>query len=127
MPKPSKILIVEDDGFLLQMYVAKLELEGYQIIVATDGEKGMRVIKKEHPDLILLDLLLPKKDGFKVLEEMKNDSAIKDIPVLVLTNLGQKEDIERCFALGAKDYLIKAHFVPSEVISRIKSILESGD
>ena len=125
MAKPYKILIIEDDSFLLQMYVAKLELEGFQVISAVDGEKGMKLIKKELPDLVILDLLLPKKDGFAVLAEMKKDSSIKDIPVLVLTNLGQKQDIDQCFNLGVKDYLIKAHFIPSEVISKIKNILEN--
>jgi len=125
MAKPYKILIIEDDGFLLQMYVAKLELEGFTVVTAEDGEKGIKLIKKELPDLVLLDLLLPKKDGFQVLAEKSKDSSIKDVPVLVLTNLGQKQDIERCFALGVKDYLIKAHFIPSEVIAKIKSILEN--
>ncbi len=125
MVKQQKVLIIEDDGFLVQMYASKLEMEGFKVLAATDGEKGSRIIKKEHPDLILLDLLLPKKDGFEVLEELKKDKMLKDIPVVVLTNLGQKEDIERCYKLGAKDYLIKAHFIPSEVIAKLKSILEN--
>ena len=126
MSNLTKILIIEDDSFLLQMYVAKLEMEGFSVISATDGEKGLRLVKKEKPDIVLLDLLLPKMDGFHVLEELKKDPEVKDIPVLVLTNLGQKDDVERCFNLGAVDYLIKAHFVPGEVITRIKSILASA-
>ena|SRR3989339_1125354 len=125
MVNQRKILIVEDDGFLIQMYAAKLEMEGFKVVAAVDGEKALRMVKKEEPDLILLDLLLPKKDGFEVLAELKKDQAVKDIPVVVLSNLGQKEDINRCLALGAKDYLIKAHFVPGEVVAKIKKFLEN--
>ena len=125
MVNQRKILIVEDDGFLIQMYAAKLEMEGFKVVAAVDGEKALRMVKKEEPDLILLDLLLPKKDGFQVLAELKKDQAVKDIPVVVLSNLGQKEDINRCLALGAKDYLIKAHFVPGEVVAKIKKFLEN--
>jgi DNA-binding response OmpR family regulator len=120
----KKILIVEDDDFLLQMYVTKLELEGFQVISAVDGIKGLRLAKKDKPDLVLLDLQLPELSGFEVLEDLKRSNETKQIPVLVLTNFSQKEDIDRCLNLGASDYLIKAHFVPSEVIAKIKNILE---
>ena len=119
-----KILIIEDDSFLLRMYSTKLELEGFKILGALDGEKGLRTAKKELPDLILLDLLLPKKDGVAVLAELKKAPLTRQIPVVVLTNIGQKDKIDRCFELGAIDYLIKAHFIPSEVISKIKRTLE---
>ncbi|HLC63792.1 MAG TPA: response regulator [Patescibacteria group bacterium] len=125
MANSKKILIVEDDSFLLQMYSTKLSLEGFKIVAAADGEKALRAVKKDRPDLILLDLMLPKKDGFEVLAELKKDPETKDIPVVVLTNLGQKADVDRCSKLGAVDYLIKAHFVPSEVIAKIKRILEN--
>lgn len=125
MPKQQTILLVEDDGFLVQMYASKLEMEGFKVLAAVDGEKALRIIKKEHPDLILLDILLPKKDGFQVLKELKQDESVKDIPVVVLSNLGQREDIEKCFSLGAVDYLIKAHFIPSEVIAKLKAHLEN--
>lgn len=124
MANQSKILIIEDDEFLLSMYASKLEMEGYKIITATDGEKAARCLEKEVPDLILLDLVLPKKDGFAVLKELREKPATKNIPVIVLTNLSQKSDIDRCFALGVNDYLIKAHFIPSEVIIKIKRLLE---
>lgn len=110
---------------MLQMYSTKLSLEGFKIVAAADGEKALRAVKKDRPDLILLDLMLPKKDGFEVLAELKKDPETKDIPVVVLTNLGQKADVDRCSKLGAVDYLIKAHFVPSEVIAKIKRILEN--
>jgi DNA-binding response OmpR family regulator len=124
MANKQKILIVEDDNFLMGMYLSKLELEGFKVVSALDGEKALRLAKKELPDIILLDLLLPKKSGFDVLAELKRDEQTKAIPVIVLTNLGQKEDIDKCFKLGAEDYLIKAHFIPSEVIAKIKKALE---
>ncbi len=118
-----RILIVEDDDFLLQMYAAKLELENFIVYTAMTGPQGLKVAQKEMPDLILLDLNLPEMDGFTVLQNLKNDATTKNIPVLVLTNFAQKENIDRCLDLGAEDYLIKAHFVPSEVIAKIKNIL----
>jgi DNA-binding response OmpR family regulator len=124
MLSAAKILIIEDDEFLLRMYSSKLEMEGYEIITATDGERGLKSVIKEKPDLILLDLLLPKKDGFQVLKEVRENQATKEIPVIVLTNLSQKKDIDRCYSLGISDYLIKAHFIPSEVIFKIKRALE---
>jgi DNA-binding response OmpR family regulator len=92
--------------------------------MATDGAKGLKLAMKEKPDLVLLDLNLPIMDGFQVLEELKKSPDTKDIPVLVLTNYGQKENVDKCLNLGAEDYLIKAHFVPSEVVARIKKILD---
>jgi len=125
MSDKAKILLIEDDSFLLQMYATKLDLEGFSVFEATDGEKGIRMAKKVLPNLILLDMILPKKDGVAVLTELKNDNSTKDIPVIVLSNDGQKERIDRCLALGAKDYLIKAHFIPSEVITRVQEVLEN--
>ncbi|MBT6691123.1 response regulator [Candidatus Parcubacteria bacterium] len=119
----KKILIVEDDDFLLQMYVTKLELENFKVTGAINGVQGLKAAQRDKPDLMLLDLNLPEMDGFEVLERLKADDDTKDIPVLVLTNYAQKDNIDRCLELGAKDYLIKAHFVPSEVIKKIKDIL----
>jgi len=120
----KKILIVEDDDFLLQMYSTKLELEGFKVFEAINGLQGLKVAQKEKPDLILLDLNLPELNGFEVLSQLKREDNTKNIKVLVLTNYSQKEDIDRCLELGADDYLIKAHFVPSEVIAKMKTILE---
>lgn len=119
----KKIMIVEDDEFLVQMYATKLELQDYQVMTAGDGKQALKMMKKDKPDLILLDLNLPIMDGFQVLEELKKDPEMKSIPVLVLTNYGQKEHIDKCLALGAVDYLIKAHFVPSEVVDKIKGLI----
>lgn len=123
MPAKPKILIIEDDSFLTQMYSSKLELEGYEVISALDGSKGLKMALTNQPDLIILDLKLPEIDGFEILKKIKKDPLTKNIPVLVLTNLSQKRDVNRCLDLGADDYLIKAHFVPSEVIEHVKKIL----
>lgn len=121
--KDIKVLIVEDDSFIVDMYTTKLELEGFQVVSAEDGLRGLEVAKREKPTIILLDILMPKMDGFAYLEAAKKEPEIKDIPVLLLTNLGQKEDVQKGYELGAVGYLIKAHFMPSEVVEKIKQIL----
>ncbi|MCB9802862.1 response regulator [Candidatus Nomurabacteria bacterium] len=118
-----RVLIVEDDDFLSQMYAAKLELEDFNVLTAMTGTAGLKLAQKELPDFILLDLNLPEMDGFEVLRNLKADEKTKNIPVLILTNFSQKEHIDKCLDLGAEDYLIKAHFVPSEVVAKIKGIL----
>ncbi|MDP2709362.1 MAG: response regulator [bacterium] len=124
MPQAKiKILLVEDDSFLLSMYATKFELENFKVIMADDGEKAVRLAAKESPDIILLDILLPKMNGFEVLRRLKQDRATAAIPVILLTNLSQKEEIEQGLNMGAKDYLIKAHFMPSEVVDKIKKAL----
>jgi DNA-binding response OmpR family regulator len=118
------ILIIEDDKFLRELIAQKLLKENYEISEAVDGEEGIKKIREEKPDLILLDLILPGIDGFEVLSRMKSSEEISSIPVIILSNLGQKEDVERGLNLGAKDYLIKAHFTPGEIIEKIKKILK---
>jgi len=120
----KKILVVEDDKFLRELISRDLVKEGYDVVEAVDGEKGIESIKKENPDLVLLDLILPGIDGFEVLSRMKSDPALSQIPVIILSNLGQRDDIERGLELGASDYLIKAHFTPNEIIEKIKTMLK---
>lgn len=117
------VLLVEDDVFLAGIYQKKFEMEGYKISVAENGEKGLADAKKKKPDIILLDILLPKMDGFTVLQNLKADAATKGIPVILLTNLGQKDDVEKGLEAGAVDYLIKAHFKPSEIVDKVKKVL----
>ena len=117
------VLLVEDDVFLAGIYQKKFEMEGYKISTAGDGEKGLADAKKKKPSIILLDILLPKMDGFTVLKNLKADAATKDIPVILLTNLGQKDDVEKGLSAGAADYLIKAHFKPSEIVDKVKKVL----
>ncbi len=118
------ILIIEDDKFLRELIVRKLFKENYEVSEAVDGEEGIKKIKEEKPDLVLLDLILPGIDGFEVLSKMKEDPALSSIPVVILSNLGQKEDVEKGLKLGAVDYLIKAHFTPGEIIDKIKAALK---
>ncbi len=120
-----KILVVEDDKFLREMISRKLDKEGYEVVQAMDGEKGEEAIREEKPDLVLLDLILPGIDGFEVLERTKKDPELSEIPVIILSNLGQKNEVERGLNLGAVDFLIKAHFTPAEIILKIKEALSS--
>lgn len=122
MPEKKKILIVEDDQFLHKILAMKVKAEGFEAISAYDGEGALKKVK-EIPDLILLDLILPQMSGFEFLGEIKMDSQLKNIPVIVLSNLGQDEDIERAKSLGAQDYLIKANFSIDDVIKKAKEWL----
>lgn len=119
----THLLLVEDDTFLANIYKTKFEMEGFKVTVAEDGEVALVEVKKKKPDIILLDILLPKKDGFTVLKELKSDANTKTIPVILLTNLGQKDDVDKGLELGAIDYLIKAHFKPSETVAKVKRVL----
>lgn len=120
-----KILVVEDDSFLAGMYVTKLGLEGFSVDLASDGREGLKKAREWKPDLVLLDIILPIMDGFAVLEGLRLGEETRDIPIILLTNLGQKSDVERGLKLGASDYLIKAHFMPSEVIEKVKRLLRA--
>lgn len=119
----KKVLIVEDDKFLRELLVGKLEIEGLEALVAIDGVEGLKVIEEKKPDAVILDLMLPNVDGFQVLEKMKENPAQATIPVIVLSNLGHREDIERCMNMGAKDFMVKAHYTPNEIIDKVKSYL----
>jgi DNA-binding response OmpR family regulator len=120
----KKILIIEDELALQKTFSDILEKEGYQVISALNGESGLMLAKKENPDLILLDLILPQKDGFEVLKELKKDETTNEIPVIVLTNLEDIQSVERAVELGAKTYLVKAQYTLKEVIQKIKDELE---
>lgn len=120
----AHVLVIEDDVFLANIYKTKFEMEGFKISLADNGETGLAEIKKKKPDIVLLDILMPKMDGFAVLEKMKADEATKNIPVILLTNLGQKDDVDKGLEMGAAGYLIKAHFKPSEVVDKVKDVLK---
>ncbi len=122
---PKKILIVEDDRFLRELISKKLDAEEeYNIVQAVDGESAIKKIGEEDPDLVLLDLILPGIDGFEVLSRVKNNPELMDTPVVILSNLGQKEEVDKGLELGAIDFLIKAHFTPGEIIKKIKKVLK---
>lgn len=119
-----KILIIDDDPFLLDMYVMKLKEQQYLLETASNGKDGIEKAKTFLPDLVLLDVVMPGMDGFEVLRELKKEGAEHPPTVVLLTNLGQKEDVERGLQLGARDYIIKAHFTPGEVLAKVKDILK---
>ena len=119
----NKILFVEDEPNLQKTISEVLVQEGYKVFGAGDGEEGLKIAKQEKPNLILLDLILPKKDGFEVLKELKADNDLKDIPVIVLTNLEGVGDVEKALEIGATTYLVKANYKLEDVVAKIKEIL----
>lgn len=121
--KDIKILIVDDDPFILDMYVIKFKEQGFQIDTATDGKAALEKIEEGKPDIILLDVVMPKMDGFDVIKKIQGSKTPHTFKILFLTNFGQKEDVERGMQLGADGYIIKAHFTPSEVVAKVKQLL----
>ena len=121
----QSILVVEDESFLSKVLAERLEDEGFgHIDVAGNGEEALAMIKNHNPNIVLLDMILPKMNGFEVLEVLQADSKLKKIPVLVLSNLGQDQDIEQAKKLGARDYIVKSNFSLQKVVEKIMSILE---
>ena len=120
----SKILIIEDDNFLLSLIVEKFIQLGFDAEAASDGEEGLNKILNNKYDLVLLDMILPKMDGFKVLEEVKKNQSLKNLPIVVTSNLYDKNDIDRAVSLGAADYIIKAYNSPENIVDRVKAFLQ---
>jgi len=123
MAKDKKILLIEDEKMLAEMYQTKFKSEGYKIDLAFDGSEGLEAAKAEKPDIILLDIILPKLDGFLVLKELKKEASTKNIPVIMLSNLGQDEDIKKGKKMGATDYFVKANHTPAEIVDKVKEVL----
>lgn len=119
----NKILIIDDDPFILDMYVLKFREAGFAVEVARDGKEGLKKIKEFAPEAVLLDIVMPTMDGFEVLRTLKRESQKPTFKMVLLTNLGQKDDVERGIQLGADDYIIKAHFTPGEVVEKVKSLI----
>lgn len=124
--KAKTILFIEDESAIQKTFSDALKKEEYEIISALDGEVGLRLAKEKKPDLILLDLVLPKLDGFQVLQSLKSNETTRAIPVIVLTNLEQMEDIQKAIDLGAKTYLVKSNYNLSEVIDMVKKAMEEA-
>ncbi|MDZ7798035.1 MAG: response regulator [Patescibacteria group bacterium] len=124
MTNKTKILLVEDEKTLSDMYKTKFEMENYEIIQSFDGKDGLEKAKKIDPDIILLDIILPKLDGFLVLKDLKSDDQLKKIPVLLLTNLGQEDDIKKGKKLGADGYFVKANHNPAEIVDKVREQLK---
>ena len=116
----TKILLVEDDPFLYKVLSQRLTDEGFDVTVAVDGHAAIEEVGKVKPVLVLLDLILPKKSGFEVLSEIRKSPATAKMPVLVLSNLGQQEDIDQIEKLGVREYLVKADYSLSEMVKKIK-------
>jgi DNA-binding response OmpR family regulator len=128
MPKIKNILLVEDDPMIVRLYERKLTLEGFGLTVARNGEEGLTAIKKQRPDIVLLDIMMPKLSGLDVLKIVKTDLQYKDLPVVILTNLGDRdEDVEKCKQLGAEDYWVKANINLDVMIGMIRDILKKYD
>ncbi len=118
------ILLVEDDVFISDIYNVKLTSVGYNVILANNGREAIEKLREGlTPNLILLDIVMPYMDGFDFLNAKNDKEEWNDIPVILLTNLSQKEDVEQAMDLGAKDYLIKSHFTPTEVLSKVKTYI----
>lgn len=119
----QKILIIEDDQILGDILNKKLSSAGYEVTLATDGAVGLDSIRRIHPDLVLLDILLPTMNGYEILEAKSTDNSIKDIPVMVISNSGQPVELGRTMTLGAKDYFIKAQFNPDEILEKVRALM----
>lgn len=116
----KRLLIIEDEEIILELMRRKLIEEGYEVSVARNGEEGLKVMRQTKPNLILLDIVMPKIDGFGVMEEMGKDEDLKGIPVIIISNSGQPVDLDKARDLGAKDWLIKTEFDPQEVVDKVK-------
>ncbi|OGI27054.1 MAG: hypothetical protein A2359_01770 [Candidatus Moranbacteria bacterium RIFOXYB1_FULL_43_19] len=118
--KKPLVLVVEDDVFLLNVHKKKLSKEGFEVLVAGNGNEALSLARKNKPDIILLDLIMPAKDGFQALKELKADPELKDIKVVVLSNLGQEEDKRRAMEAGALGYIVKANVSFREIINQVR-------
>jgi len=120
----KRILFIEDESALQKTLGETLRENGYEVVSALDGESGVKLAKTKKPNLILLDLILPKLPGFEVLKQLKKEEETKDIPVIVLTNLEEVGDVEKAMELGATSYLVKANYSLKEVVDKVKTALE---
>lgn len=119
----AKILIIEDDRYISKMYQLKLSLDGFDVQVADNGRIGVDKVGEFKPDIVLTDILMPEMDGFEVIKTMKSEPETKDIPILIMSNLGQEDHIQKGLELGALGYIVKSQYTPSKVVEKIKEIL----
>ncbi len=123
--KKIVVALIEDDPLIAEMYTTKFTKEGFDLKHAADGAAGLTLVKQEHPDIILLDIIMPKLDGFQVLGELRKMTEFKETPIVMLTNLGQEEDVQKGRALGATDYFIKTNFTPQAIVDKVKALLKA--
>lgn len=116
----KKVLLVEDEQILLELLDKKLRGQGYETFLANDGEKGLQLARQIVPDVIILDIVMPKMDGFAVMAEIQKDENLKKIPIIIVSNSGQSVELSRARQLGARDWLVKTEFDPQEVVEKIK-------
>ncbi|MCH7551818.1 response regulator [Patescibacteria group bacterium] len=128
MKQSSKqtILLIEDDPLLIDIYSTKFKESGFEVQVADSGEKALSLFLKVSPSLIVMDIVLPHTDGWELLAVAQKQENLKNTKIIVLSNLGQKEEIEKGISLGADRYLIKAHFTPSQVVDEVRELLQEG-
>ncbi len=125
MPQGGKIMVIEDDRFLSSLIKARLEKDGFNILQAFDGEEAIKSLKQEQPDLIILDLIMPKVTGFEVLQMISITPGLSKVPVVILSNLAQDSDIEKARQLGAKEYFVKVKISIDDLIEKIKALTEA--
>lgn len=127
MPEGARrVLLAEDDRFLRRAAEARLRRHGLDVLTAVDGEEALRIARAERPDLVLLDVVMPKLEGFEVLKLLKEDEATARIPVIVLSNLGQERDVAQAKALGAVAFFVKAHLSLQDLVDRVDAALATG-
>lgn len=127
MEDKKKILIIEDEKFLLEMYDMRLTAAGFEVITALEGKEGLHLAVEKKPDLIILDIVLPEISGYEILRMLKKDPDTEDITVLVFSNLGQEEEIQKGLDLGASDYVVKTEVTPSQLVEKVKKMLEESN
>jgi len=120
----KNILLVEDDALLVDIYSTKLQLSGFKVRVVDNGDKVFAAVREKKPDLVLLDIVLPHMDGWDILQRLNTMDEMKDVPIVILSNLGQKEEVEKGLRLGAAKYLIKAYYTPSEIVKEVIKFVE---
>jgi DNA-binding response OmpR family regulator len=121
----KKILIVEDDVFIRDIYQVKFSQEGFDVTTAEDGIKAMEILENMVPDIILLDIIMPYMNGMEVLKKIRSNDALKNVPIIMLTNISEKESVSEGISYGVSDYLIKSHFTPSEVVGKVNALLNA--
>lgn len=122
-PAKTKVLIIDDDPYISEMYLLKFRESGFDVAVGADGKEALDKTLQWQPDILLLDVVMPVYDGFEVLRRLKEQGALDKTKVVLLTNLGQREDVDRGMKLGAVEYVIKAHFTPSEVVEKVRQLM----
>lgn len=125
-PKKKRIVLLEDEAIVADLLTTKLERAGYEVVTAPDGESGLKRIRELKPNLVLLDMQLPKLDGFAVLETLAREHRLPALPVIIISNSGQPIEVERAMKLGVRDYLIKVNFDPSEVLAKVEVVLTNN-